>query len=93
LQNQTVCTFNFGPQSILVPTKGGQYTINVTAPQNCDFAIKSNSNWIVVNGPAVQSGNGQVKFWVRVNSTVRRTGTVKIGGQSLSITQSRDGNL
>ncbi len=93
LQNQTVCTFGFGPQSILVPTKGGQYSINVTAPQNCDFSVKSNSKWIVVNGPIVQSGNGLVKFWVRINNTVRRSGTIRIGGQTLTITQSRDGNL
>ncbi len=93
LQNQTVCAYSFESQPILVPTKGGQYTLNVTAPQNCDYSVKSSANWIVVNGPPVLSGNGQVKFWVRVNTTVRRTATVKIAGQTLSITQSRDGIL
>jgi len=93
LQNQTVCTFNLSSQSMLVPTKGGQFTVDVTAPQNCDYSVKSNANWIIVNGPPVQSANGQAKFWVRVNSTVRRTGTIKIGGQTVTVTQSRDGIL
>jgi len=93
LQNQTVCTFNLNSQSMLVPTKGGEFTVSVTAPQNCDYSVKSSANWIVVHGSPVQSGNGQAKFWVRVNSTVRRTGTIKIGGQTVTITQSRDGIL
>jgi len=78
---------------MLVPTKGGEFTVSVTAPQNCDYSVKSSANWIVVHGSPVQSGNGQAKFWVRVNSTVRRTGTIKIGGQTVTITQSRDGIL
>ena len=93
LQNQTVCNFGLPASSILVPTKGGQITVNVTAAQNCDYSIKSNVNWILVTGPTVQSGNGQVKFWVRLNTTMRRTGTLTIGGQTLTIVQSRDGIL
>ena len=94
LQNQTVCNFVVSaPSSILVSTKGGQFTYNLTAAQNCDSAVKSNVNWIVVNGPSVLSGNGEVKFWVRTNTTVRRTGTVNVGGQTITIVQSRDGIL
>jgi len=93
LQHQTVCSFGLPSGSMLVPTKGGQFTVNVTAAQNCDYSIKSDQNWIVLTGPTVQSGNGQVKFWVRVNRTMRRTGTLKIGSQTLTIVQSRDGVL
>ncbi|MGH9948328.1 MAG: S8 family serine peptidase [Pyrinomonadaceae bacterium] len=93
LQNQTVCSFSFGPQSILVPTKGGQYNIAVTAPPNCDFSLKSSKNWIVLNGAKNLSGGGEIKFTVRINNTIRRTGTINIGGQILTITQSRNGIL
>jgi subtilisin family serine protease len=91
LQNQTECTFTLQTASLLAPTKGGQFIVNVNAPQNCDYSVKSSVNWVVVNAPNVLSGNGQVSFRVRVNRGFRRTGTVKIGGQILSVTQSRDG--
>lgn len=94
LQNQTVCSFALNaPSSMLVPTKGGLYTFDATAAANCDRSVKSNVNWIVINGPNVLSGNGQVKFWVRTNATVRRTGTVTVGGQTITVVQSRDGIL
>ncbi len=93
LQNQTVCNFGLAETSILAPTKGGQFTINITAQPNCDYAVKSNSNWIVVNGQSVLSGNGLLKFWVRMNPGIRRTGTIKIGNQTLTVSQTRDGIL
>ena len=94
VQNQTVCTFNLSTQAITATTKGGYYSVNVTAGQNCDYAIKSNDNWISVNGAgpggsAAGSGTGIVTFRVGFNTKVSRTGTVTIAGQTVTVTQSR----
>mgnify|MGYP001190493571 CR=1 FL=1 len=89
LQNQTVCTFVPSIPSILAPTKGGYFSVNVTAAQNCDYSVKSNANWIVVSGADVLSGNGTVTFRVTVNPTISRFGTIRIAGTDFTVTQSR----
>ena len=89
LQNQTVCTFNLSNTAITAITKGGHYSIDVTAGQNCDYAVKSNVNWIKVSGPDARSGSSTVTVRVGVNPTISRVGTVKIGGQTVTVNQSR----
>lgn len=89
LRNQTVCTIAPAINAIAAPTKGGVFTVNVTAAQNCDYAVKSNAGWIKVSTPDAMSGNGTFTFRVTVNPTIRRTGTITVGAQTLTITQSR----
>ncbi|HUR99992.1 MAG TPA: S8 family serine peptidase [Pyrinomonadaceae bacterium] len=90
LQNQTVCTFSLSTQTINARTKGGYYSIGVSAGQNCDYAVKSNVNWIKVSGITEGSGNGTVDFRVRLNPGISRTGTLTIAGQTVTVTQSRN---
>lgn len=89
LRNQTACTF---PTTLTVPTKGGVFTLNLTPGVNCDYFVRSTSNWIkMIDGGNQQfSGNGAVTFRVTVNPTITRTGTIKIGEHSLNLTQSRN---
>lgn len=89
LQNQTVCSFNLSNPSIQVPTKGGYFSMNVTAAQNCDYLVKSNANWIKVSGVDARSGNGTVTFRVTINPTISRSGTIRIAGTDFTVTQSR----
>jgi subtilisin family serine protease len=90
LQNQTVCSFNLSNTSISARTKGGYYTVNVTAPPNCDYSAKSSVNWIKVSGSETGTGNQAITFRVTVNPTVTRVGTVTIAGQTVTVTQSRN---
>lgn len=90
LQNQTVCSFAASAPSMLVPTKGGYFSVNITAGQNCDYSAKSNVNWIKVSGADALSGNGTVTFRVTLNPTISRSGTIRIGGTDFTVTQSRN---
>jgi subtilisin family serine protease len=90
LQNQTVCSFNLSQTNLTAPTKGGTFTVNVTVPANCDYSVKSNAKWISVTSATPLSGNGAVTFRVSTNQQISRTGTVRIGDQSLTVTQSRN---
>jgi subtilisin family serine protease len=90
LQNQTVCAFTPANDSLTVPTKGGYFTVNVAAAPNCDFSVKSNANWIKINGSDALSGNSTVSFRVSVNPTIRRTGTITIAGHTFTVRQSRN---
>jgi subtilisin family serine protease len=89
MQNPTVCAFNVSSPTILARTKGGYYSVDVTAPNNCDFSIKSNVNWIKVSSD-VGSGAQAVTFRVAYNTAISRTGTVTVGGQTVTVTQSRN---
>jgi subtilisin family serine protease len=90
LQNQTVCSFNLSTQTVSAKTKGGYYSIDVSAAQNCDFSAKSNVNWIKVSENTLGSGNGTVNFRVRFNPGISRAGTLTIAGQTVTVTQSRN---
>jgi subtilisin family serine protease len=90
LQNQTVCTFNLSTPTVAAPTKGGYFSVNVTSGQNCDYSAKSSVNWLVLSGGDTFSGNGTVTFRVTLNPTISRSGTIRIGGTDLTVTQSRN---
>lgn len=89
LQNQTVCNFGLSATNVQAITKGGYYTVNITAPTNCDFSVKSNVRWIRVEGTDSRSGNGQVRFRLGVNPAISRTGTLTVAGQTVTVTQAR----
>ena len=90
LQNQTVCSFNLSQSSQTVKLKGGYYSVNISAAQNCDYSAKSNASWISVSSPNILSGNGIVTFRVAMSPKISRTGTITIGGQTLTVIQSRN---
>jgi len=89
LQNQTVCTYTLGGNSVRVPTKGGYFSIDMTTPSNCDFTAKSNVNWIHISDINTLSGSGAVTFRASINLAMTRSGTVTIAGQNVTVTQSR----
>lgn len=93
LQNQTVCSFNMPGSPIALPTKGGYFSVSVTAAANCDFQVRSNANWIRISGSDSLSGSGVVTFRATLNPTITRSATVNIAGTEITVTQSRNGFL
>ncbi len=90
LQNQTVCSFNLSQTNLTAPTKGGVFTVNITVPANCDYSVKSNAKWIYVTSATPLSGNGVLTFRISTNQQISRTGTIRIGDQILTVTQSKN---
>jgi len=93
LQNPTVCNIAPETDTLLAPTKGGIVSIAVSAPANCDYSVKSSANWVVLQSASEMSGNGILRFWVRFNTTIRRTATIRVGDRQVVVVQSRDGSL
>jgi subtilisin family serine protease len=91
LHNITVCSFNTPTPLVTVPTKGGVFTVSVTAGTNCDYMVKSTSKSIKVLSADTMSGNGTVTFRVTPNPTITRTSVISIGGQDYTVRQSRNG--
>ena len=89
LQNQTICTFTPSAAAVTATTKGGYYSVDISAARNCDASVRSNANWIRISGPDNISGNAAVTFRVTLNPGISRTGTITVGGQTITVTQSR----
>jgi subtilisin family serine protease len=89
LQQPTICSFEVSQTQLHPKTKGGYFTIGVTAPENCDYAVKSDVNWIHFENNSPRSGNASVTFRVGLNSRISRTGTIRIGDRTITVTQTR----
>lgn len=89
LQQPTICSFQVSQTELHPKTKGGYFTIDVTAPTNCDYSVKSTVNWIHLENNSPLSGDGSVTFRVGLNSRISRTGTIKIADKIVTVTQTR----
>ena len=68
---------------------GGSGSVNVTAAAGCNWTAASNATWIIIVSEAGGVGNGVVSYEVRENfDAASRTGTMTIGEQTFTVTQS-----
>lgn len=80
------CTYSISSTSQSFPSTGGSGNVSVTAPAGCAWTATSNATWITVSSGS--SGNGSVSYLVLQNpSTMPRTGTLIIAGQTLTVSQ------
>ncbi|HLM02356.1 MAG TPA: S8 family serine peptidase [Pyrinomonadaceae bacterium] len=89
LRNQTACSFSLSAYDVRFDFTGGSGSVNVTAPANCDYSIKSNSAWLTVTSASVGSGNATVTFTVQGTNLpdLYRIGIISIGEQNLIVRQ------
>ena len=85
-----VCAVTIDPTSTTPGAAGGPASVAVTAnAADCGWTAVSNDAWVTVDpGSASGTGNGTVNYHVALNQTnLGRTGTVTIGGQTLTVQQ------
>ncbi|MFN2412404.1 MAG: S8 family serine peptidase [Pyrinomonadaceae bacterium] len=93
LQSPTTCAFALSRETVNVGTKGGYFSIDIAAAENCDFSVKDDVNWIFIEGGVVRSGGGTIRFRVTVSPTPIRTGVITVAGKTLTVTQRRGRNF
>jgi len=73
---------------------GGPGSVAVTAQGGCTWTATSNAGFITITSGGSGAGNGTVNFSVAANTSQNaRTGTLTIGAQTFSITQSGENPL
>jgi hypothetical protein len=83
------CTFAINPTSQTIGAGGGAGTaVALTTATGCAWTAASNAPWITLTSAASGSGNATVNFSVGANSGGARDGTLTIGGQIFTVTQS-----
>jgi hypothetical protein len=81
------CTITLSARSARVPASGGAYTIDVSTDAGCNWTVTTALSWVTL-WSAGGSGSGTAPFDVKANaSSSSRTGTITIGGQTLTLTQ------
>lgn len=80
------CTYSLSPVDASVGRTGGTTRAFVSAPSQCSWSTTSNASWLSVT-PGSGSGSRDVQITVRTNSGAERSGTVRIAGQTFSVTQ------
>ena len=82
------CVSPLNPSTASFGQVAGTGSVPVTAPSGCGWVAQSNASWLLVTGGTPGSGNGTVNYSVAANMSLVRTGTITIGGQTFTVTQS-----
>lgn len=82
------CSFSINPTQQAFFAAGGSGTFTVTTTSECAYTATSNNPWITVTAGASGTGTGTVSFTVAANNGLARTGTITVGGQTFTVTQS-----
>jgi hypothetical protein len=82
------CSATLVPASQSFSAAGGAGTpIAVSIPSGCSWTATASATWISVTSGATGIGNGTVQFSVAANTGAARTGSLTVGGQTVTISQ------
>lgn len=81
------CAFDVVPLTHNVDASGGTRTVNVNTASGCAWTAASNAPWITIAAGAGGNGAGTVAFDVAATSGPSRTGSLTIGGQTVTVIQ------
>jgi hypothetical protein len=86
LPDQSQCV-TINPATETFGTPGGSGSISVRGGSECGWTASSNVDWITIKSGSAGSGIGAVNYSVDQNEGPARSGTVTIGGQVFSVSQ------
>ncbi len=87
------CTFIVSPQTLPVGAESGVQTVQLTTGAGCNWTASSQASWITINaGSTSGSGSATPAFTIAANTApTPRTGTIRVGGVTVTINQSAGG--
>ena len=88
---QVRCSATLNPSTQGVSALGGSFTVSITTQLGCDWQAVESLNWVSINSSGSGgsgTGSGTVGYTVLPNVAGARSGTIAIGGATLTINQS-----
>jgi hypothetical protein len=85
------CRYHIGPATQTMAPSGGIASITISTEAECAWTAASDASWISPRSSATGSGNGTVAFNVTLNDGARRTGSISVVSQLLSVIQESSG--
>jgi hypothetical protein len=82
------CSYTLWPPSLSFSAAGGRSSVSVATADYCTWIVSADLGWISIMSPASGTGEGTIHVSVGANpSTTLRTGTLKVGGEVVSVRQ------
>lgn len=82
------CTPTLSPASLSMGSYGGSATVSVSTGSGCAWSATSDAAWVEVIPVPRSPGSGTLNLWVAPNSSSQsRTSTVRMAGQTVTISQ------
>ncbi len=81
------CTYTLSPTTASPTSTGGAATVTVTTQTGCAWTAASSASWLTLSGATSGSGSGTVNYATSANTGAARTGTLTIGGNTVTVTQ------
>jgi hypothetical protein len=81
------CTYQIGAPDQEVPGSGGSRAVSVTTAAGCEWTSSSSASWISISSGGSGAGSGRVEVIVAANAGPARTGSLIIGGQTVTLKQ------
>ena len=85
--NPQACAPAFGTAAVTLPASGTVASVDIKAPATCIYQATTNADWIQILSGGYGSGNGTLNFIARPNPGVARSGTIALGSQTYTISQ------
>ena len=86
------CSYSLTPTSFTVGGTASTQTLSVISGTSCSWTATTTTSWITITNGASGSGIGSVTFSAAQNATGSpRTGTLTVGGQTVTVNQGASG--
>jgi hypothetical protein len=81
------CSVTLSSAGATIASAGGAGTVDVTSDASCEWNVRSDDPWIAITSGPRGAGSATVAFNVAANTGAPRTGVIRIGPRSFTITQ------
>jgi hypothetical protein len=81
------CRYRVAPLAAAADAAGGTLTVDVETNAACEWISASDAAWIRLNAGATGKGNGAVTLAVDDNRGATRSGTIRVAGNTVTVTQ------
>jgi len=86
-RQSVVCTYAVTPTTASYGAAGGTGLVSVATQAGCSWTVTSNQPAFLSVTSGGGSGNGTAGYFVALNGSAQRSGTLTVGGQTVVITQ------
>lgn len=88
-QSAVSCIYSLSSPTQAFTNAAANGSVDVSTSSSCNWTATSNAGWLTITSGAAGAGNGTVRFAITANAgTSSRDGTITIGNQAFTVSQS-----